>query len=148
MIRRERDGKIQMGSDPRPPRLSGPPNGPPNDPPADPSLPLLTERVTAALTRFAAASPTTPATPATAGGATASTTAPATSAHVALHDGVVQALTAHLASKYAAILGEQLQPAIDAAAAQLARRTVESMHVTLTERIDRAVTEYMRAQGD
>lgn len=62
-----------------------------------------------------------------------------------VHDEVVHAVTARLAAEYAVVLGEQmrlqLQPAIDAAAAQLAHQTVTSLHATLTERIEQALAE-------
>jgi hypothetical protein len=59
----------------------------------------------------------------------------------ALHDHVRQAVIARLTAEYAAILAERLQPAIDAAAAQLAASAVDSLHATLTQRIEEVVAE-------
>ncbi len=106
----------------------------------DPSIPVLTERMDESELHFAVDAVAEPA--------VAASESVVTEVQPPLHAEVVHAVTARLAAEYAVVLGEQLrmqlQPAIDAAAAQLAHQTVASLHDTLPERIDQALAELQR----
>jgi hypothetical protein len=102
----------------------------------DASIPLLTERLPDSVGPFAEQHKVVFE-------KTAAATVPPASKPIskALHDDVRQAVIARLTAEYAAILAERLQPAIDSAAAQLATSAVDSLHATLTQRIEEVVAE-------
>jgi hypothetical protein len=98
----------------------------------DDTIPVLTDRVPDAKTRFVEAKPVKFGEP-----------AEAPPAHLpdsgTLRENVRQAVIAQLTAEYIAILRERLAPAIEASAAQLAAEAMESVLPTLSERIDAAI---------